>query len=601
MKTTNQIIVSLIALFFTISTYAAEENLALNASIHSYSGSTSSETPDHLIDGITSTTDLGKKWCEVGYKTHWVIIDLGSESEINRFKIYDCKTNESGQPNFGNYNIYVGNTHDNITQQVVSEKNNYNNIKEVTLSSPVTARFVKLEIPHFDIIRIWEFEIWGKGANVSITSIEDKKIIDGTILNVTASYKIKAPKNNFSYSVTSSNAAILISNKTETETEGNGSISFTVSAPASEFMSSEITVTVTNAGESVSKKFNVKAITTKPSAEKYANVSLSKPLNVRTYSPWADNNVNEVTDGNNTTYHETTKAMIEPILNLEEKYIVTAANYVYKLTSNAANDEVKHVSLLISEKIDAGHDDTAGEYITQKQTFDGTVVGKKSNSFVVFDLPKTIGTLKMKHDFKAWRDHRIELHELNVFCEKPVIEAIKDFEMEINSTKKIEIPFDLKGFALIDKKNITSSVTANSPEITINNIQADYLNNKIICDLKSGNTKAISIKITTTLSSSEFTSTSAFNVTTKSATGINLNNAIQNKVYPTLIDAGENVYITTKSGDRIRLISLTGKIIKEMTATKDCTVLDTSNLSPGAYIILSENGLHTDTSKIIVR
>lgn len=177
MKTKRLFILSVAALFLGImnSFGAGTTNIALGASILGDSGSERNEPSSKIIDGkYEKGIGSGEKWCKNPYRntTHWVVIDLGDECSIESFTIYDGSWNENGVENFSEYNIYVSseinasNANDasiwTADKIVVGQTEKNDEVKIDALSEAVTGRYVKLEILNFNVLRIWEFQIFGK-------------------------------------------------------------------------------------------------------------------------------------------------------------------------------------------------------------------------------------------------------------------------------------------------------------------------------------------------------------------------------------------------------------------------------------------------------
>lgn len=148
------------------------------------------ETAINMLDG--NLRNPNSKWCFGGFgqtkNYRYAIIDLENMYDINRFKVYDASSAEANQLNLDGVNIYVSRVAPNLglinmfdpdpnttwTKVVDSEMETALEIKEYVpgtaiWDAPVTARFVKLEIPAYKAAgadpnatsRIFQFEVYG--------------------------------------------------------------------------------------------------------------------------------------------------------------------------------------------------------------------------------------------------------------------------------------------------------------------------------------------------------------------------------------------------------------------------------------------------------
>lgn len=161
-------------------------NVVYQKKVLGYSGSTNSqEVPDKIIDGDTYPYSKSDKWCNVS-ADNWVTFDLQSVYRIYSFKIFDGNAGpESGVDQIDSYQILLSEDNEHWTTVV----DTYNRQKESVKTdyiAPMRARYVKL-VPHVNgILRIWEFEVYGKKDN----SMKLSTLANNVTLNAGESYNI---------------------------------------------------------------------------------------------------------------------------------------------------------------------------------------------------------------------------------------------------------------------------------------------------------------------------------------------------------------------------------------------------------------------------
>lgn len=161
-------------------------NVVYQKKVLGYSGSTNyQEVPDKIIDGVTNPTSTSDKWCNVS-ADNWVTFDLQSVYRIYSFKIFDGNAGpESGVDQIDSYQILLSEDNEHWTTVV----DTYNRQKESVKTdyiAPMRARYVKL-VPHVNgILRIWEFEVYGKKDN----SMKLSTLANNITLNAGESYNI---------------------------------------------------------------------------------------------------------------------------------------------------------------------------------------------------------------------------------------------------------------------------------------------------------------------------------------------------------------------------------------------------------------------------
>lgn len=161
-------------------------NVVYQKKVLGYSGSTNyQEVPDKIIDGETNPYSTSDKWCNVS-ADNWVTFDLQSVYRIYSFKIFDGNAGpESGVDQIDSYQILLSEDNEHWTTVV----DTYNRQKESVKTdyiAPMRARYVKL-VPHVNgILRIWEFEVYGKKDN----SMKLSTLTNNITMNAGESYNI---------------------------------------------------------------------------------------------------------------------------------------------------------------------------------------------------------------------------------------------------------------------------------------------------------------------------------------------------------------------------------------------------------------------------
>ena len=161
-------------------------NVVYQKKVLGYSGSTNyQEVPDKIIDGVTNPTSASDKWCNVS-ADNWVTFDLQSVYRIYSFKIFDGNAGpESGVDQIDSYQILLSEDNEHWTTVVDTYNRQKESIKTDHIA-PMRARYVKL-VPHVNgILRIWEFEVYGKKDN----SMKLSTLTNNVTMNAGESYNI---------------------------------------------------------------------------------------------------------------------------------------------------------------------------------------------------------------------------------------------------------------------------------------------------------------------------------------------------------------------------------------------------------------------------
>ena len=159
-------------------------NVVYQKKVLGYSGSTNSqEVPDKIIDGDTYPYSKSDKWCNVS-ADNWVTFDLQGVYRIYSFKIYDGNSGpESGVDQIDSYQILLSEDNEHWTTVVDTYNRQSESIKSDFIA-PTRARYVKL-VPHVNgILRIWEFEVYGKKDNsMKISASPEQMTINASETN----------------------------------------------------------------------------------------------------------------------------------------------------------------------------------------------------------------------------------------------------------------------------------------------------------------------------------------------------------------------------------------------------------------------------------
>lgn len=181
-------------IYGTFSRAVERENLVSvgKSVLYYYNAKDYYQLPLHLFDG--NKTNFSNKWSfdkpEAAGISNFVIVDLEDEYEIEKFVIYDSEfLDESEISNVSGYKIYVsteapdlnkisGYKDENTVWQMVVNRNGKGRddvkIEEI---EPVSARYVKLEIPRSNILNgvaIYQFEIYRKAEDTGNRQVERK-------------------------------------------------------------------------------------------------------------------------------------------------------------------------------------------------------------------------------------------------------------------------------------------------------------------------------------------------------------------------------------------------------------------------------------------
>ena len=117
-------------------------NVALGKPATADSTCNSAETPDKAVDGTVANNS---KWCSLG-STKWWRVDLGSSYAIRSFTLRHAGDGgETASWNTRDFDLQVSSDGANWTT-VVQARGNTANISTHDLASPVTGRYVRLNV-----------------------------------------------------------------------------------------------------------------------------------------------------------------------------------------------------------------------------------------------------------------------------------------------------------------------------------------------------------------------------------------------------------------------------------------------------------------------
>lgn len=174
MKGKSLLLPGLIALGGVLPGFAQEAtqtNVLLNKAVIEVAGkpAADSEGPEKLIDG-----NLETKYCII-QSNPFVVIDALGYFQFSSFKFHDCATNEE-EENASAYKIEL--SMDGTSWQTVAEASNIADValKEIALSSPVKARYVRFSPTYERCARMWELEGFGVDATTLATQLQTESL-----------------------------------------------------------------------------------------------------------------------------------------------------------------------------------------------------------------------------------------------------------------------------------------------------------------------------------------------------------------------------------------------------------------------------------------
>lgn len=174
MESKSLLLTGLIALGGMLPGFAQEAtqtNVLLNKAVIEVAGkpAADSEGPEKLIDG-----NLETKYCII-QSNPFVVIDALGYFQFSSFKFHDCATNEE-EENASAYKIEL--SMDGTSWQTVAEASNVADValKEIALSSPVKARYVRFSPTYERCARMWELEGFGVDATTLATQLQTESL-----------------------------------------------------------------------------------------------------------------------------------------------------------------------------------------------------------------------------------------------------------------------------------------------------------------------------------------------------------------------------------------------------------------------------------------
>lgn len=277
-------------------------NVVKGKTVVSYSGSTNStEVPAKIIDGITNPTSTSAKWCNVSAENE-VVFDCESAYRIYGFRIYDGNSGpESGVDQIDRYTIELSQDGKTWTTLVDREGADNESIKTDYIA-PHKGRYVRLR-PHVNgILRIWEFEVYGKDDNNMTIDVDPKelKVNAGETKNIVVTYALNGDDRAESFTCTATSGGnAVIGAITEDQTAGT----FTIPVTGQKIIGTDnVKIVVNNGG---SYKERVVAVTidsqTQPNVLAGKTAKLRKFKSDYSYEAEFDEfEVTKLTDGNTT-------------------------------------------------------------------------------------------------------------------------------------------------------------------------------------------------------------------------------------------------------------------------------------------------------------
>lgn len=223
-------------------------NVVKGKTVVSFSGSTNStEVPANIIDGITNPNSTSAKWCNVSADNE-VIFDCGSAYRVYGFRIYDGNAGpESGVDQIDRYTIELSQDMKTWVTVVDREGTDAESIKTDYIA-PHKGRYVRLR-PHVNgILRIWEFEVYGKDDNNMTIEVAPAalRLTSGETKNIVVTYALNGDERAESFTCTATAGS-----KTTigTITENQAACTFTVPVTGNKVIGTEnVKITVNNGG-----------------------------------------------------------------------------------------------------------------------------------------------------------------------------------------------------------------------------------------------------------------------------------------------------------------------------------------------------------------
>lgn len=174
MKGKNLLLTGVIALGGALPGFAQEAtptNVLLNKAVIEVAGNPAAESegPEKLIDG-----NLQTKYCII-QSNPFVVIDALGYFQFSSFKFHDCATNEE-EENASAYKIEL--SMDGTSWQTVAEASNVADValKEIALSAPVKARYVRFSPTYERCARMWELEGFGTDASTLAAQLQTESL-----------------------------------------------------------------------------------------------------------------------------------------------------------------------------------------------------------------------------------------------------------------------------------------------------------------------------------------------------------------------------------------------------------------------------------------
>ncbi len=592
--------------------------ISTEATIHSRTGAAAgNEEAEFMLTG-----DLAAKWCDNSWnKPYWAILDFGSETDFESFKIFDARTREGGGDihNLGSFDIYVGYSVDGENNlldengepvehafssgEIENPNDMANDVKSGVFPEGTKGRYVKLMPVNSDngTIRIYEFQLFGPSPAIILSSINDKHLVNGTA-TVQASYALNGDKSDFSFVVSSSNDLIqavnIIENSEFEDGKTDGTITFDLTGPANDFAASLITLTVVNGENELSRSFNAKVkLTEAPSMDDYVNVAKGKKAGSWNYPnnnnwAWNEDSMGSLTDDNDETAYNIPRTMMDVIVDLADQYLVEGAQLIFQHDKESGGFEINSSPFINIPPNDADYEPGFDPLYVKHDNIAGNI--ELTSGFVSFSANTITGTIKANLKDPVWETPQsMDVYELRAFVRKPVLTNPGNQNANEHGTKVVDVEFDLKGFNLIsDKENkievTVASAGENAAKVSVSELNVDYNENKITFKLQASN-PVNEVPVEVNMTNGEFDVSSQFNFTAGPITGVAQTNA-EFSVFPTLVARSGEISIKSSSDSGVvQVINLQGSTVIQQAYSSKLVNINTTTLTPGMYLIKNSN------------
>ncbi|MDO4691868.1 MAG: discoidin domain-containing protein [Porphyromonadaceae bacterium] len=565
--------------FVEISDEKTLQNVARGGQIKEVSGYTNErEHPRNLLDGVGRPGDISKKWCAGGSFSHWVVIDLKKAYNLYRFKFFDCRPTE-GFENVSNYKIELSN--DGVKwEEVLNEQNipQSANEKEAWIK-PTTARYIRFtpydkEQPI--TIRIWEFEAYGIETKVSIGKIDVQQVNINEKLSVEVPYSLGGvdKASNFAVSASSDNTLVSVDG-TVTADDEKIKLTLLAGAKAGESL---VTVKLVNGSTEVSSEFQLNIVD--PSR---VNILLNKPV---THSIGGDAGATGEIDGLDTSD--------DPAVLADGKTDVWfLPGLAFSEFTSTLEYDLKGLHSIYAFRMKTMEDASREIGFPRKVEVFASATDKNADSY------KKVLTLEpgQMNDLASFAEEDLKAKYIKIVVTIPEMTYVLISELEVVGapikTPMHAITSNVAGQGKIEFVGIEDlTKVAEGTEVTVKVTPDD--------DWKLSSLKANGQDISKTL---KFTVNGPVTVDAVFIKKTGLEGIVASglRLYPNLLNQGEQAMLETDQAGLIRVLSLSGVTLWQGETLGGKVSIPTANLSSGTYIIALTSAEGVQSLRFVVR